>query len=217
MAPESEPGRAEGQQYYLVVGKKRLMLKTVRALLLVLAVFLLGVGTGYTLRDEWQVPWLNLLKGQKNDRVNLTLDRTGYDFSLFWGVWDTLEEKFLDADKLEEQKMIYGAIAGMTSALGDPYTVFLPPSDNQQSKEDLAGEFDGIGVQLGYKKGTLAVMSPLDEHPAIKQGVKAGDLILHLKDETKRIDQDTTGLSLPEAVKLIRGKKGGTDYANFIS
>jgi len=84
----------------------------------------------------------------------------------------------------------------------------LPPSDNQASKEDLNGEFDGVGIQLGYKDGNrMVVVAPLSGMPAEKAGVQAGDYILHIKDDAKGIDMDTQGLSLPEAVKNIRGSK----------
>jgi carboxyl-terminal processing protease len=98
----------------------------------------------------------------------------------------SVRASYIDPDKVDPERMVYGAIEGMTAALGDPYTVFLPPTDNKAAKEDLNGEFDGVGIQLGYKEGTLAVMTPLEGHPAIKQGVKAGDLILRIKDTAKR-------------------------------
>lgn len=130
------------------------------------------------------------------------------DFSLFWEVWQKLESEYLDSDRIKPDQMVYGAISGMTASLQDPYTVFLPPTQNQQAKEDLNGEFGGVGIQLGYIKRQLAVMAPLEGHPAKKAGVRAGDLIIHIKDTEKGVDQDTGGLSLPEAVTLIRGKKG---------
>jgi len=132
----------------------------------------------------------------------------GKDFSLFWLVWHRLEEKYLDRDKIDEQKMIEGAISGMVSSLGDPYTAFFPFEDNKVSREDLSGEFGGVGIQLGYKSKTLAVISPLNGTPAEKAGIKAGDLILKIKDESAGVDQSTDGISLPEAIKLIRGEKG---------
>ncbi len=104
--------------------------------------------------------------------------------------------------------MSYGAISGMVSALGDPYTVFLPPKENTSANADLAGEFGGVGIQLGYKDKNLAVMAPLAKTPADRAGVRAGDVILKIIDKEKKIDKDTTGISLEEAVSLIRGKIG---------
>lgn len=134
--------------------------------------------------------------------------RSDVDFSAFWDVWQRLEESYLESDDIDAKKMVDGAIAGMTASLGDPYTAYLPPAENKQSREDLNGEFAGVGIQLGYINKTLAVMSPLPGQPAEKAGIKAGDLILHIKDENKQVDKDTDGMSLAEAVQDIRGSKG---------
>ncbi len=132
------------------------------------------------------------------------------DMTLFWDVWSRLEKNYLDKKMLDPKKMIYGAISGMTAALDDPYTSFFPPVENTRSKEDLSGEFSGVGIQLGFVEKTLAVVAPLPGNPAIKAGIKAGDLILHIKDEAKGIDKDTNGINLMDAVDYIRGKKGTT-------
>lgn len=130
------------------------------------------------------------------------------DLTLFWQVWDKLGESYLIKENLKPKEMVWGAIKGMTASLGDPYTVFLPPEDNKSSKEELNGAFEGVGIELGFKDKTLAVIAPLAGMPAEAAGIKAGDYILHIKDELKGVDVDTTDMSLPEAVKMIRGKKG---------
>lgn len=130
------------------------------------------------------------------------------DFSQFWVVWEKLSELYVDKSALDPTKMVEGAISGMVAAVGDPYTSYLPPQQNKETKEDLGGAFDGVGIQLGFRDNRLAVVAPLPETPAAKAGVRAGDYILHIKDEAKSIDRDTEGLALPEAVKLIRGEKG---------
>ncbi|MFH2118754.1 MAG: S41 family peptidase, partial [Candidatus Paceibacterota bacterium] len=129
-------------------------------------------------------------------------------FDTFWEVWNYLERDYLDPEQLDAEKMVDGAITGMTASLGDPYTAYLPPEDNQRNGEDLAGRFYGVGIELGYLDGTLAVVSPVAGSPAEKAGVQAGDLILHVKDELKNLDEDTTNWSLDEAVSKIRGGKG---------
>lgn len=134
-----------------------------------------------------------------SDKLNL---------SLMWQVKDKLNQLFLEKDKLVDKNMEYGAIQGMVAALGDPYTVFLPPTENKSANEDLAGEFGGVGISLGYKDKILAVMSPLPKSPAEKAGIKAGDLILKITDKVNNVDKDTDDMSLNEAVSLIRGKIG---------
>jgi len=104
--------------------------------------------------------------------------------------------------------MIYGAIEGMVASLGDPYTSFLPPDENKVVQEDLTGSFEGVGIQIGFKGTQLAVVAPLPGSPAEKAGIKAGDFIVGIKDEEKELDRGTVGISLPDAVKAIRGRSG---------
>ncbi|MBL7150616.1 S41 family peptidase [Candidatus Microgenomates bacterium] len=172
-------------------------LKQIRKIIIVIALILLAGGTGWCLNDKLarHTPYAI----HQDDKA---------DLALFWDVWARLEEGYLDKDVLDKKTMVYGAIKGMTQSLGDPYTVFLEPGDNKRAKEDLNGSFEGVGIQLGYKDKRLAVIAPLKGTPAEKAGVKAGDLILKIKDEEKEVDQETTGISLPEAVNLIRGPRG---------
>lgn len=137
-------------------------------------------------------------------------ERKGLDFSLFWRVWDTLDARYFDKSKLIPSEMVYGAIRGMVAAIGDPYTIFLPPSENKVVQEDLLGSFEGVGIQIGFKGTQLAVIAPLPDSPAESAGVKAGDFIVGISDEQKDIDRGTVGITLPEAVQAIRGKAGTT-------
>jgi len=174
-----------------------MVLKKIRSFAIVSTLVVLsGVG-GYKVGQR---------SGDRGQRSVISGERA--DMGLFWKVWGKLEEQYLDPKAIDPKKMVFGAIEGMTQALGDPYTSFFPPMENTRSKEDLSGEFSGVGIQLGFVDKTLAVMSPLPDNPAIKAGIRAGDLIIHIKDELKKIDKDTNGLSLPEAVDLIRGKSG---------
>lgn len=124
------------------------------------------------------------------------------DFNLFWETWDKVEQKFVEKDKIDPQKMYYGAIKGLVSSLEDPYTFFLTPEENKQSKDDLGGKFEGIGAQLGLKNGRITIIAPLKESPAEKAGVRAGDLILKVDG------QSTKDWTLPQAVSKIRGERG---------
>jgi carboxyl-terminal processing protease len=153
----------------------------------------------------------------KNWRQPVTFDRQSIlqqaqeregDFTLFWTVWDKVNDEYVDKTALDPEKMIQGAISGMVSSLGDPYTVYLPPQQNKESKEDLGGAFEGVGIQLGFKEEQLAVVAALPDTPSDKAGVKTGDLIVRIKDVKKNIDRTTAGISLPEAVSIIRGTKG---------
>ena len=92
------------------------------------------------------------------------------DLRLMSKVRAKLEDSFLEKEKINDKEMSYGAIEGMVAALDDPYTVFLPPKENKSSNDDLAGKFGGVGIQLGYKEETLAVVAPLPKTPAENAG-----------------------------------------------
>jgi carboxyl-terminal processing protease len=145
--------------------------------------------------------------------LNVTVSREippdkNADFALVWQVWDTLSGSYYDQTKLVPSEMIYGAIGGMVGSLGDPYTMFLNPRQNKIVDEDLSGKLEGVGIQIGYKDRVLAVISPLAGSPAEAAGIKAGDYIIHLKDSQKGIDVSTTGMTVNEAVQIIRGPSG---------
>ncbi len=187
---------------------KKIKLETVRKILVVVLVAVVFGGGGFWLGGRQEELERIRSVGSALELVTSREVRREVDFSTFWDVWGRLEKSYLETDDIDATKMVNGAIAGMTQALGDPYTAYLPPAANKQSREDLNGEFAGVGIQLGYINSTLAVMAPLPGQPAEKAGIKAGDLILHLKDDKKKLDVDTDGMSLPEAVQNIRGTKG---------
>lgn len=124
------------------------------------------------------------------------------DFSLFWKVWSILKDKYVERSSLDANKLFYGAIDGMLSATGDPYTTFFDPEENREFQEDISGTFDGIGAEMGIKDEVLTIIAPLEGTPAEKAGLMAGDKVVKINGET------TSGLSLEEAVNRIRGKKG---------
>jgi carboxyl-terminal processing protease len=126
------------------------------------------------------------------------------DFSLFWKVWDLVKEKHIDKDKLDAQKMVYGAINGFLKATGDPYSTFFDPTESKSFSEEIGGSFEGIGAELGIKDDILTVIAPLDGSPSQKAGLRAGDKILKIDGKT------TTDFTTYQAVDLIRGKKGTT-------
>jgi len=181
--------------------KLRLNLFKVRLIIVSVIVVAASVFFGYWLgTHQVKVSLQNRLQ-IKVDR-KLPVDKQNIDFSLFWEVWDRLEQDYLDKSSLDQTEMVFGAIQGMVSALDDPYTVFLKPPENKEVKDDLNGAFEGVGIQLGYQNEQLTVIAPLKGTPAFKAGVKTGDLILKIDDKP------TSEITLPEAVKMIRGPKG---------
>ena len=188
-----------------------------KVLLIVILAFMLGWQFGHKdVSIKWAKykPTISVVNKDVPKNINV-------DFKLFWDTWDLLSKTYIDKKALDPNKMFYGAISGMVSSLQDPYTVFLPPEAQKSTKEELNGSFEGVGIQLGFnepKTSTgsieqssvasqdkrLIVVTPLEGTPAKKAGIKPKDMVVKIDDK------DTTGMSLPEAVKLIRGPKGST-------
>jgi len=124
------------------------------------------------------------------------------DFSLFWEAWETLEEQYIEPQKIDTQKAIYGAISGMLESLSDPYTVFMDPDKSKIFAEDIAGRFEGVGMEIGIRKGELQVIAPLEGTPAYRAGIKTGDKIIKIDDKP------SLDMNVDEAVSLIRGPAG---------
>lgn len=140
------------------------------------------------------------LFGQKDiERKIQTVE--GINLSLFWEVYNTLKDRFVSPEKIDNQKMLYGAISGMVKSLGDPYTVFFNPEETKRFLEDVSGTFEGIGAEIGERKGQLVVIAPLEGSPAKAAGLRAGDQIIKINDKS------TADLNVEEAVNLIRGQK----------
>jgi len=104
-------------------------------------------------------------------------------------------------DEVNEKDLLEGAISGMLSSL-DPHSSYLPPKNFKEMEEHTKGEFGGLGMEVGMEDGFVKVISPIDDTPAEKAGVKAGDLIVKLGDEPVK------GKTLSEAVDIMRGKPG---------
>jgi len=124
------------------------------------------------------------------------------DFGPFWKTWNLLNEKYVDFDGTDDQARVWGAIQGLASSFGDPYTVFLPPEENELFASDIAGNFTGVGMEIGIRDGILTVIAPLKDTPADRAGIKSGDKILKIDDVL------SSDFSTDKAVKLIRGEKG---------
>jgi carboxyl-terminal processing protease len=138
---------------------------------------------------------LGLVKGDR------TTNQERADFGVFWEAWDLVEENYI-LGPLDEQKMVYGAVAGMVESLGDPYSTFLTPEENDQLENEMKGLFGGIGAEVGYREGKIIIIAPLKDSPAEKAGLLAGDRIMEVDGNT------TEGLNVDEVVNMIRGDKG---------
>lgn len=171
--------------------------KKIALALVVSALIAGGVVGGYYFGI--QNPKVIIVKGVDNIQNG---EINNADFNLYWQVWDLIKGNYLRADKLDNQELIYGSAKGLVQALDDPYSVFLEPKEAKQFENDISGSFSGIGAEIGVKGDYIVVISPLKDSPAEKAGLRAGDKILEVDDNS------TANLSLQEAVNLIRGPKG---------
>lgn len=166
---------------------------------LIASSFFVGYGRG---KNSSGVIEKNVSIGEAVMKNGLTPDDKNIDFSLFWKVWDLLKEKHIDREKIDAQKLVYGAISGMLKATGDPYTDFFDPKQSKEFSEDIEGTFEGIGAELGIKDDILTIIAPLDDSPAQKAGLRSGDKIFKVDEKI------VADMTIDQAVDVIRGKKG---------
>jgi carboxyl-terminal processing protease len=145
-----------------------------------------------------------------DSRLNNTDLVDASEFDPFWKAWSVLDDKFVEAASTTAQARVWGAIEGLASAYGDPYTVFFPPVEAKMFQEDISGNFEGVGMEIGIKDDQLRVVTPIKNSPAEKAGVKAGDLIIKIGDKA------TSEMSVDAAVKLIRGPAATTVTITFL-
>ena len=102
-------------------------------------------------------------------------------------------------EPVEDKKLLTGAVKGMLTEL-DPHSSYLDPEENKEFETGIKGEFGGLGIEVGTEEGYVKVVSPIEDTPAFRAGIKANDLIIKIDDTT------TKGISLNDAVKRMRGK-----------
>ncbi|MCF7846235.1 MAG: S41 family peptidase [Candidatus Peribacteraceae bacterium] len=124
------------------------------------------------------------------------------DIRTFDEVWKTTERKFVDVEKLEPQKMLYGAMKGVVESLGDPHSEFLDPQESEEFLDSLEGELTGIGAEVGMRNEVLTIISPLRGSPAERSGLLPGDQVYKIDDEF------AADYTLFEAIRKIRGPIG---------
>jgi len=104
-------------------------------------------------------------------------------------------------EEVDDTKLIYGAIRGMLSDL-DPHSAFMPPKVLEEMQVETKGEFGGLGIQIGIKDRMLTIIAPIEDTPAYRVGLLAGDKIVRIENES------TKDMTLEEAVDMMRGEKG---------
>jgi carboxyl-terminal processing protease len=132
--------------------------------------------------------------------VAATAERHQQQFGIFWEAWHVVEDNYYAQEPLDSKSMTYGAIRGMVDALGDRHTVFLEPAQADLFRQDLEGQFSGIGATVSMTdEGYVRVVKPLSGSPAEKAGLRPGDIIVEVDGVAIQ------GMDLIQAIMLIRG------------
>lgn len=121
------------------------------------------------------------------------------ELQLFTDVLAIVRRSYVEEVPMKD--LVYGAINGMLAAL-DPHSSFMPPDVYKEMKIDTRGEFGGLGIEITIRDGALTIVSPIEDTPAFRAGLQAGDQILKIEDKL------TKDMSIMDAVKLMRGPKG---------
>ena len=135
--------------------------------------------------------YLNIPVFSKNDLYE--------KIDLFGEVLENIEKDYVD--EVDQAEMMDAAINGVLQSL-DPYSAYMSPETFKEMQTDTSGQFGGLGIEIGMESGVVKVISPIDDTPAARAGIKAGDYIVKIGKE------QVQGKSLMEAVKLMRGPVG---------
>ena len=149
-----------------------------------------------------KLPLLTILSLMLSSSLFASSKKTRFEnIDLFNKVYYLIEKNYYR--DVDQQKLINGAIKGMVSTL-DPHSSFLDERVYKKMQEETKGEFGGLGIEVTQKDGLIIIITPIDDTPAFKAGLKAGDRIVEINGES------TVGVNLDEAVEKMRGEIGSS-------
>ena len=140
-----------------------------------------------------------LAERDNNDTISDAETLPFEDLRTFTEIFGRIKHDYVEP--VSDKKLLEDAIRGMLSGL-DPHSAYLVADEYQELKEGTTGQFGGLGIEVTMENGFIKVVSPIDDTPAQKAGIKAGDLIVRLDDKPVK------GMSLGDAVKMMRGEPG---------
>jgi len=158
-------------------------IRNVKIVLVILLVFGLGISIGLS----------------RSPKVSALSTDVYEDLKIFTDVLGLLQKEYVE--ETNSKDLVYGAIKGMLETL-DPHSAFMPPNVYKEMQEESRGRFEGLGIEITSKEGILTVVSPIEDTPAFKAGIQAGDQIVKIDGEL------TKNLTLMDSVKRMRGPKG---------
>ena len=132
-------------------------------------------------------------------RIAVTAADTYENLKIFADALTIAQKNYVE--EVDPKELIYGAIRGMLASL-DPHSSFMTPDDFREMQVETKGRFGGVGIEITMRKGILTVVSPIEDTPAFRAGIKAGDVIVKIDGEP------TKDMTIMEAVKKMRGKPG---------
>ena len=181
--------------------KRSIVARGVSYALVAAVAFGLGITIGESGSSSAIVSHIPLI----GDGLDATPDQRA-DLTDFWKAWNALDANYVithaSSTLPSTKERLFGAIQGLASSYGDPYTVFFPPEEAKIFAESISGSFAGVGMEIDVKDKVLTVIAPLKGTPAEAAGIKAGDLIAAIDGKS------TDGISTEKAVSQIRGEIG---------
>ena len=137
-----------------------------------------------------------------DDPEEQTIEGLPPEFAKLADVYELLEREHIDAGNFDPNALTDGAIRGMLEATGDDHASYLDPDQYAFNREEIQGNFEGIGAEVTIKNGLITIVAPIPDTPADEAGVKPGDVILSIDGES------VVGWDLFQAITRIRGEKG---------
>jgi carboxyl-terminal processing protease len=162
-------------------------MQSARRHIMPIVLLLLGVALGFFLAGQW-VPNVSAVPRQDYESLEA-----------FTNILSIVKKNYVE--DVETKTLVNGAINGMLNSL-DPHSAYLTPELYKDLQMDTQGRFGGLGIEITVKGGVLTVVSPIEDTPAFKAGIKPGDMIFKIEDEF------TKDMTLVDAVKKMRGPKG---------
>lgn len=169
-----------------------------------LTLILVSLSAGYLLGTS-SILYKNSKNGILNNNLLYEYDNTPRtSMDLYWEVWNTLRDEYVDRGKYNDEEMIYGSIKGLVNSYEDPATVFLDPKETADFNDQSAGKlYEGIGAELAKRDGLINVVTPIKGSPAEAAGLKVGDIIIKLDQEEIKVSD-----TVYDVVAKIRGEAG---------